>query len=163
MLIAALLVPKKTMLSEALLGDFTIERYDLFARSNQSGVGARRHFTAPTTTVKTKDLEQSRWRFCKSPSFAVFDTHFKEDKLFGIYASQHYGLEFRAADELSDGRAVAALRSVLTSVRESAVFEAQKAHGNTQKNASAGTSHRYFMLAGQLEEMNKIGLLPAFE
>ena len=52
---------------------------------------------------------------------------------------------------------------MLTSVRESAVFEAQKAHGNTQKNASAGTSHRYFMLAGQLEEMNKIGLLPAFE
>ena len=77
MLIAALLVPKKTMLSEALLGDFTIERYDLFARSMQSAVGApRRQINAETTTVKSSELEKGPWRYCKSPSFRIFDNHF---------------------------------------------------------------------------------------
>ena len=130
----------------------------------QSAVGApRRQINAETTTVKSSELEKGPWRYCKSPSFRAFDLHFDYKKLYGISAGRHYALEFRNADELSDGRAVAAFRVTLTSARETTVFEAQKAHGNSQKNASAGTSHRYFMLAGQLEEMNKIGLLPAFE
>ena len=164
MLIAVLLAPKNSSLSDALLGDFLIERYDLFARSMQSAVGApRRQIDAETTTVKSSELEKGPWRYCKSPSFRIFDPQFEYKPLWGISAGRHYALEFRNADELSDGRAIAAFRAALTSARGSTVFEAQKAHGNSQKNSSGGTSHRYFMLAGQLEEMNEIGVLPAFE
>ena len=66
----------------------------------------------------------------------------------------HYGLELRhEADELSQGRAVTIFRNAMTKGKGTAIFEAQKVHGHRNRGAGWGKSHKYFMLAHDLDEM----------
>ena len=82
------------------------------------------------------DLEGSPFRHSKSPSFAKFDYDFGSTKVRSILKDHYIGLEFRReADELSQGRAVTVFRNALTMGKNTAIFEAQKAHGHKSRGA----------------------------